>query len=81
MPATQEDIANNRVIWTNDGNYNRGLFNQLYTSIAFTLGVFLLGYYINATFINLNVRNWNFFAIWNPVNVLFWFREDRRISI
>lgn len=62
LPATQEDIANKRVIWANDGNYNRGLFDQFYTSIAFTLGIFLLGYYINATFINLNVRNWNFFA-------------------
>ena len=62
FPATQEDVANNRVIWANDGNYNRGLFDQFYTSIAFTLGIFLLGYYINATFINLNVRNWNFFA-------------------
>lgn len=62
LPATYDDIANNRVIWTNDGYYNRGLFDQFYTSIAFTLGIFLLGYYINATFINLNVRNWNFFA-------------------
>lgn len=62
LPATQEDIAHNRVIWSNDGNYNRGLFDQFYTSLAFTLGIFLLGYYINATFINLNVRNWNFFA-------------------
>jgi len=62
FPATQEDIANNRVIWANDGYYNRGLFDQFYTSIAFALGIFLLGYYINATFINLNVRNWNFFA-------------------
>jgi hypothetical protein len=62
LPATQDDKDNNRVIWTNDGYYNRGLFDQFYTSIAFTLGIFLLGYYINATFINLNVRNWNFFA-------------------
>jgi len=62
LPSTHDDIANNRVIWSNDGSYNRGLFDQFYTSIAFTLGIFLLGYYINATFINLNVRNWNFFA-------------------
>lgn len=62
LPSTHDDIANKRVIWTNDGSYNRGLFDQFYTSIAFTSGIFLLGYYINATFINLNVRNWNFFA-------------------
>ena len=62
-PATDEDIAYNRVIWTSDGKYDRGLFNQFYTSIAFTLGVFLLGFYINITFIKLNVRYWNFFAL------------------
>lgn len=62
LPATQEDIANNKVIWASDGNYNRGLFDQFFTSIAFTSGVFLLGYYINITFIKLNVKNWSFFA-------------------
>lgn len=63
FPATYEDIAKNKVIWTNDEGYDRGLFNQFYTSIAFTLGVFLLGYYLNATFIRFNVRKWNYFAI------------------
>ncbi|PWB50093.1 MAG: hypothetical protein C3F06_13430 [Candidatus Methanoperedenaceae archaeon] len=62
LPATQEDIVNNKVIWAGDGNYNRGLFDQFFTSIAFTSGVFLLGYYINTTFIKLNVKNWGFFA-------------------
>lgn len=62
FPSTQEDIANNKVIWTNDGKYNRGLFDEFYASIAFSLGVFVLGYYINSTFIKLNVRNWSFFA-------------------
>lgn len=63
FPATEEDITYNKVIWTNDGNYERGLFNQFYTSISFTLGVFLLGFYINSTFIKLNVKNWNLFAL------------------
>ena len=63
FPATDEDIIHNKVIWTNDGNYDRGLFNQLYTSLAFTLGVFLLGYYIYSTFIKLNVKYWYLFEM------------------
>lgn len=62
LPSTQEDIADNKVIWTNNGEYNRGLFDQLFTSIAFALGVFVLGFYISSTFIKLNMRNWEFFA-------------------
>lgn len=62
-PATEDDIVKGKVIWNyDDGNYERGLFSQLYASMAFTFGVFLLGYYANATFIRFNVRKWNFFA-------------------
>ncbi len=63
-PATSEDMASNNVIWAgNDGKYDRGLFNQFYASIAFTMGVFLLGYYVNATFIRFNIKDWNYFSI------------------
>lgn len=61
-PATEDDIVKGKVIWNYDGKFDRGLFSQLYASMAFTLGVFLLGYYVYATFIKFNVKKWNFFA-------------------
>jgi hypothetical protein len=63
-PATEDDIINGKVIWKyNNEKFDGGLFNQLYASIAFTLGVFLMGYYVNNTFIRFNVRKWNYFAL------------------
>lgn len=63
-PATEDDVVKGKVIWNyDDGKFDRGLFSQLYASIAFTLGVFLLGYYVCATFIKFNVKKWNFFAL------------------
>jgi len=62
-PATEDDIVKGTVIWDDYGKYERALFSQFYSSIAFTLGIFLLAYYVTATFIRFNIKNWNYFAL------------------
>ena len=63
-PATEDDIVKGKVIWNyNDGKFDRGLFSQLFASMAFTFGVLLLGYYVYSTFIKFNVKKWNFFLL------------------
>ena len=62
-PATEDDIVKGTVIWDYYGKYDRALFSQFYSSIAFTLGIFLLAYYVTATFIRFNIKNWNYFAL------------------
>ena len=60
-PATEDDMINGKVIWSNSAKSGGGLFSELYASIAFTVGVFMMGYYVNTTFIRFNVMKWNYF--------------------
>ncbi|WP_179293791.1 hypothetical protein [Candidatus Methanoperedens nitratireducens] len=62
-PATEEDIAKNKIFWVvNDGDFDRGLFTQFYSSLIFTACVFVLGFYVNSTFIRFGLGGWNTFS-------------------
>lgn len=63
-PATEEDIAKNKIFWViNDGEFDRGLFTQFYSSLIFTACVFVLGFYVNSTFIRFGLGGWTTFSI------------------
>ncbi|VVB87082.1 Uncharacterised protein [uncultured archaeon] len=63
-PATEEDIAKNKIFWVvNDGEFDRGLFTQFYSSLIFTACVFVLGFYVNSTFIRFSLGGWTTFSI------------------
>ncbi|MCZ7372660.1 MAG: hypothetical protein O8C59_05925 [Candidatus Methanoperedens sp.] len=63
-PATAEDIAKNKAFpFNGNGKYDRGMFTQFFTSLAFTAAVLLLGFYVNSTFVKFGVKNWPIFAI------------------
>ncbi len=62
-PATEEDIAKNKIFWVvEDGEFDRGLFTQFYSSLIFTACVFVLGYYVNSTFIRFGLGGWTTFS-------------------
>ncbi len=63
-PATGEDIARGKIFWSiNNGEFDRGLFTQFYTSFVFTACVFLLGFYVNMTFVKFSFESWTIFSI------------------
>ncbi|MDJ1422977.1 MAG: hypothetical protein M5U10_13795 [Candidatus Methanoperedens sp.] len=63
-PATAEDIAKNKAYpFNSGGKYDRGLFTQFFTSLAFTAAILLLGFYVNSTFVAYGAKNWNTFAL------------------
>ncbi len=63
-PATEEDIAKNKIFWiVENGEFDRGLFTQFYSSLIFTACVFVLGFYVNSTFIRFNLGGWTTFSI------------------
>lgn len=57
-PASQEDILRNVC----NGKYERAVFTQFMTSLAFTMSMLLLGYYVNSTFVNFGVKHWKLFS-------------------
>lgn len=62
-PATEEDIAKNKIFWVvKDGDFDRGLFTQFYSSLIFTACVFVLGFYVNSTFIRFGLGGWTTFS-------------------
>ncbi len=62
-PATEEDIAKNKIFWVvKDGEFDRGLFTQFYSSLIFTACVFVLGFYVNSTFIRFGLGGWTTFS-------------------
>jgi len=63
-PATDNDITkNNAFPFNGNGKYDRGMFTQFFTSLAFTAAVLLLGFYVNSTFVKFGVKNWTVFAL------------------
>ena len=63
-PATDEDITKNTIFpFYDNGKYDRGLFTQFFTSVAFTVAILLLGFYVCSTFIRFGVKNWTTFAV------------------
>ncbi len=63
-PATGEDIVKGKIFWAiNNGEFDRGLFTQFYTSFVFTACVFLLGFYVNMTFVKYGLESWTIFSI------------------
>lgn len=63
-PATEEDIAKNRIFWTgSDGKLDRGLFTQFYSSFIFAACVYLMGFYVNSTFVRYGLESWTIFSI------------------
>jgi len=63
-PATAEDVAKSKAFPFNaNGKYDRGMFTQFFTSLAFTVAVLLLGFYVNSTFVKFGVKNWAVFAL------------------
>ena len=63
-PATDNDITkNNAFPFNGNGKYDRGMFTQFFTSLAFKAAVLLLGFYVNSTFVKFGVKNWPIFAI------------------
>ena len=63
-PATDNDITkNNAFPFNKNGKYDRGMFTQFFTSLAFTAAVLLLGFYVNSTFVKFGVKNWTVFAL------------------
>jgi hypothetical protein len=71
-PATEEDIAKNKIFWVvKDGEFDRGLFTQFYSSLIFTACVFVLGFYVNSTFIRFGLGGWTTFSIGIYIMFLF----------
>ena len=63
-PPTAEDIEKNRAFpFNNNTKYDRGLFTQFITSLAFTAFVLILGFYVNSTFVKFGVKHWGVFAL------------------
>lgn len=63
-PATEDDVAKNKAFpFNSNGSYDRGLYTQFFTSIAFTVSILLLGYYVNSTFVRFGIKNWTTFAL------------------